>query len=62
MDKDDVVRDKNGRIEYLCDGEIHVIDKTFTADDIMEIKSIYQSLGKELPYEEEQKMWNAIEK
>ncbi len=61
MNNDDIIRDKNGNIEWLCDGEYPIEDKPFTAEDVMEIKRIYKFLGKELSHDEERKLWEAIE-
>ncbi len=61
--KDGFVRDENGNIQYLCDGEI-IYPKTepITADRITKYIEFRKNIGIELSPEEIKNLWECLQK
>ena len=63
MSKDEYIRDENGNIQYLCDGEIVYPDaKPITAESITKYIEFRKNIGIELSPEEIKGLWECLQK
>lgn len=61
MSKDEFIRDENGNIQYLCDGEIVYPDaKPITAESITKYIEFRKNIGFELSHEEISNLWKSL--
>ena len=61
MSKDDFIRDENGNIQYLCDGEIIYPEaESITAESILKYIEFRKNIGIELSLEEIKQLWESL--
>ena len=61
MSKDNYVRDENGNIQYLCDGEtIYPETEPITAENINKYIEFRKNIGLELSHEEISNLWKSL--
>ena len=61
MSKDDFIRDENGNIQYLCDGEIIYPEaEPITAESISKYIEFRKNIGIELSPEEIKQLWESL--
>lgn len=59
--KDDFIRDENGNIQYLCDGDIiYPETEAITADSISKYIEFRKNIGIELSPEEIKQLWESL--
>lgn len=62
MSKDDFIRDENGNIQYLCDGEIiYPETEPITAESISKYIEFRKNIGIELSPEEIKQLWEGLQ-
>lgn len=62
MSKDDFIRNENGNIQYLCDGEIvYPETEPITAESINKYIEFRKSIGIELSPEEIKTLWESLQ-
>ena len=61
MSKDDFIRDENGNIQYLCDGDIiYPETEPITADSISKYIEFRKNIRIELSPEEIKQLWESL--
>lgn len=61
INKDDFIRDKNGNIQYLCDGEIIYPEaEPITTESITKYIEFRKNVGIELSSEEIKHLWESL--
>lgn len=61
MSKENYVRDENGNIQYLCDGEIIYPEaEPITADSITKYIEFRKNIGIELSPKEIKQLWESL--
>lgn len=62
MSKDDFIRDENGNIQYLCDGEIiYPETEPITVESISKYIEFRKNIGIELSPEEIKQLWEGLQ-